>query len=252
MTTPYVPYKHKTTLSTSTASSTQSRGTTPTPTASINTGFVRPPADPTPLRAPQARAAIPMGWSTSGPNSIGGGSGSGPGRVSSPSTTFGSPNGSYGRPTPPVTPNPPAMNLPFQSLSPGNSPFPPSTPRVGSPTTVSRGGGVKKAAGQGGNGTRGKGVYRSGFQPMGVRRDRTEEFMGRRKVGGEGKKLEEGRLGRRLDKVRCIIRATWGEADGRLGGSSFRCISPHLSRLHLLHRQDARLPSRPCQGLESP
>jgi hypothetical protein len=78
-------------------------------------------------------------------------------------------------------------------------------------------------------------VYRSGFQPMGVRRDRTEEFMGRRKVGGEGKKLEEGRLGRRLDKVRCIIRATWGEADGRLGGSSFRCISPHLSRLHLLH-----------------
>jgi rabenosyn-5 len=46
--------------------------------------------------------------------------------------------------------------------------------------------------------------YHSSFQPQGVRRDRTEEFMLKRKSRGEGKKLEEGRLGRRLEKVRVI------------------------------------------------
>lgn len=45
----------------------------------------------------------------------------------------------------------------------------------------------------------------SAFQPQGVRRDRTEEFMSKRKTRGEGKKLEEGRLNRRLEKVHGIM-----------------------------------------------
>lgn len=44
--------------------------------------------------------------------------------------------------------------------------------------------------------------YLSSFQPQGVRRDRSDELMSKRRARGEGKKLDEGRLGRRLEKVR--------------------------------------------------
>lgn len=47
--------------------------------------------------------------------------------------------------------------------------------------------------------------YLSCFQPQGVRRDRSEEFMSKRRARGEGKKLDEGRLGRRLEKVRSAV-----------------------------------------------
>jgi len=40
------------------------------------------------------------------------------------------------------------------------------------------------------------------FQPVGVRGDRTEEFLKCRKKGREERKGEELRLERRLDKVR--------------------------------------------------
>lgn len=44
--------------------------------------------------------------------------------------------------------------------------------------------------------------YLPTFQPQGVRRDRTEEFVANRRKRSEGKKLEEGRLCRRMEKVR--------------------------------------------------
>ncbi|WWC68141.1 uncharacterized protein I206_102064 [Kwoniella pini CBS 10737] len=43
--------------------------------------------------------------------------------------------------------------------------------------------------------------YKVGFQPQGVRHDRTEEFMQARKATGEDREREEGRLGRRWAKL---------------------------------------------------
>lgn len=51
----------------------------------------------------------------------------------------------------------------------------------------------------------GKTLYRSGFQPKGVWRDRSEEFEVARMKREEGKRLEERRLGRRLEKVSCPL-----------------------------------------------
>lgn len=44
--------------------------------------------------------------------------------------------------------------------------------------------------------------YQAGFQPHGVRRDRSDEFFQQRKRCSEARKLDEGRLERRLEKVR--------------------------------------------------
>ncbi|KAM0753604.1 hypothetical protein T439DRAFT_322497 [Meredithblackwellia eburnea MCA 4105] len=43
--------------------------------------------------------------------------------------------------------------------------------------------------------------YHSTFQPQGVRRDRTEQFAQHRRKGSEQKKLQEGRLCRRMEKL---------------------------------------------------
>nr|XP_018265268.1 uncharacterized protein I303_01628 [Kwoniella dejecticola CBS 10117]OBR87426.1 hypothetical protein I303_01628 [Kwoniella dejecticola CBS 10117] len=43
--------------------------------------------------------------------------------------------------------------------------------------------------------------YKVGFQPQGVRNDRTEEFLQARRVKGEDRDREEGRLGRRWAKL---------------------------------------------------
>ncbi|WVW78231.1 hypothetical protein I302_100184 [Kwoniella bestiolae CBS 10118] len=43
--------------------------------------------------------------------------------------------------------------------------------------------------------------YKIGFQPQGVKHDRTEEFLVARKLGGEEREREEGRLGRRWAKL---------------------------------------------------
>ncbi|KAM0792406.1 hypothetical protein ACM66B_005085 [Microbotryomycetes sp. NB124-2] len=104
-----------------------------------------------------------------------------------------------------------ATPLPFQNVSPGSSPF--VTPRRGQSP-------VKQAISTNHNPRQadsshkhrqhdltqsetrhGKVPYHSSFQPQGVRRDRTDEFMLNRKTKAEGKKLEEGRLGRRLEKL---------------------------------------------------
>lgn len=44
--------------------------------------------------------------------------------------------------------------------------------------------------------------YQAGFQPQGVRRDRSDDFFEQRKRCSEARKLDEGRLERRLEKVR--------------------------------------------------
>lgn len=115
------------------------------------------------------------------------------------------------------TPEPAVAAFPFQAVPSGSSPFPPSTPS-GSTTPIRNGTPVAGGSSNGflvraqspslANGGQSAGKeaertpYRSGFQPQGVRRDRTEEFAGKRKSRSDGKKLEEGRLGRRMEKVR--------------------------------------------------
>ncbi|KAK4705623.1 rabenosyn-5, partial [Phenoliferia sp. Uapishka_3] len=101
------------------------------------------------------------------------------------------------------TSTPPA-SFPFQSVAPGNSPFPPSTPlRLNSPqqstsTSTSR---AITPNGQLPPPQRSTRMpYHATFQPAGVRRDRTQEFATTRRKKGEGKKLEQGRLCRRMDK----------------------------------------------------
>ncbi|GJN88498.1 hypothetical protein Rhopal_001464-T1 [Rhodotorula paludigena] len=43
--------------------------------------------------------------------------------------------------------------------------------------------------------------YQAGFQPQGVRRDRSDEFAAQRRKCSEARKLDEGRLARRLEKL---------------------------------------------------
>lgn len=118
-----------------------------------------------------------------------------------------------------ATPPPAAAVSPFASIPSHSSPFPPSSPRrinspanppasprrTDSPTPSSNGAQSNKPVGANPNANtnreRVRMPYHSAFQPQGVRKDRTEEFMNRRQTKGEGKKLEEGRLGRRLEKV---------------------------------------------------
>lgn len=162
-------------------------------TASISS-FVRPHDSPggssSAIRAPQpSRPALPAQWaSPASPSST-------PSTPpSSSAVPFPSPPHSAGRPTPP-----PAA-FPFQSVTPGNSPFPPSTPnRVGSPATTRV---VTSPPPLQQHQQRARMPYHPTFQPQGVRRDRTEEFVAARRKRSEGKKLEEGRLCRRMDKVR--------------------------------------------------
>ncbi|KAK4058755.1 carboxypeptidase Y-deficient [Microbotryomycetes sp. JL221] len=102
--------------------------------------------------------------------------------------------------------------LPFQNVSPGTSPFTiarrgPSPVKQVNP--AQRGfsdlGTTEARTRNDQNGRspekRGKAPYHPSFQAQGVKRDRTDEFMARRKSKGESKKLEEGRLGRRLEKA---------------------------------------------------
>ncbi|WRT64590.1 uncharacterized protein IL334_001522 [Kwoniella shivajii] len=68
----------------------------------------------------------------------------------------------------------------------------PSISRSASLTTKSTTGQGIKSAGM---------PYKVGFQPQGVRNDRTEEFVESRKLKGEDREREEGRLGRRWAKL---------------------------------------------------
>ncbi|ORY58668.1 FYVE zinc finger-domain-containing protein [Leucosporidium creatinivorum] len=204
----YVPYTKSKRASTASVSSfTTPHPQTPPPSSSSNSarplGLVRPASSPSaptastsaagndsPIRQPQPyrpASSAAAAWSHSG--------------VGSSSST--PPPSSSGRPTPTQSAS---SALPFHSVSPGNSPFPPSTPtRNQSPAVSATQHGPQAGAGpravNGRSGERVRAPYHSSFQPQGVRRDRTEEFMHKRKSRGEGKKLDEGRLGRRLEKL---------------------------------------------------
>ena len=219
----YVPYNKSKRLSTASVNSFTAPQSPPSSSANSRPQvLVRPASSPasatassskiaqdSPLRHPQPfRPAASTSFSHNGPNS--------------PSSS--------GRPSPaPHT----SAALPFQSVSPGTSPFPPATPnRTQSPAAGaastqqqhhgSQGAAVRAVNGRAGEKTRAP--YHSSFQPQGVRRDRTEEFMMRRKTRGESKKLEEGRLGRRLEKVHQAPLFFSTRADSRPSSWSL-CIS---------------------------
>lgn len=258
---PYTKSKRASTASVSSFTAPQ----TPPPASSSNArplGLVRPtssPSTPTastsaagndsPIRQPlpyRPASSAGAAWSHSGVGSS----------SSSPPPT------SSGRPTPTQLAS---SALPFQSVSPGNSPFPPSTPnRTQSPAASATQHGPSSAgAARAVNGRASERVrapYHSSFQPQGVRRDRTEDFMHKRKSRGEGKKLEEGRLGRRLEKVCMTQSSPRVIAESSLLDSSslciFRCPSSRRRRrllrgsqpLHLFRPSEshceARVPKR--------
>ncbi|BGP13921.1 hypothetical protein JCM10213_002565 [Rhodosporidiobolus nylandii] len=131
------------------------------------------------LKAPQPhRPALPAQWSGL-------------------STASGLSNAASGSSSPPLaraTPSPAAF--PFSTVPSTQSPF--GTPgRSLSPTK----GPVAELQQQEQGAGRGKMPYRPGFQPQGVRRDRSVEFFAKRRGKSEARKLDEARLARRLEKL---------------------------------------------------
>jgi hypothetical protein len=69
---------------------------------------------------------------------------------------------------------------------------------------MARGLSRSSSAATGGRSTTGRTLgmpYKVGFQPAGVRHDRSEEFQDARRYANEERDKEEGRLGRRWAKV---------------------------------------------------
>lgn len=64
--------------------------------------------------------------------------------------------------------------------------------------------------------------YKVGFQPAGVRHDRSEEFQDMRKLASEERDKEEGRLGRRWAKVSCCATIGMAYAHGPAGRPSLQ------------------------------
>ncbi|GAA5868425.1 hypothetical protein JCM8547_006271 [Rhodosporidiobolus lusitaniae] len=200
----YVPYQPKRHTTSSSVSSLSQLGSASSPPPSVSRGtssFIRPSSAQAntsdSLKAPApTRPGLPLTWSgTSGTSAA---SSSNP-PPSSP------PPASSNRPTPP-----PAGAFPFSTVPPGQSPF--DSPRARSPEKPFGTAGPVAALQGGGGGAgfgrplspgsaRGKMPYRPGFQPQGVKIDRSEEFFKQRKGKSEARKLDEARLSRRLDKL---------------------------------------------------
>ncbi|GAA5888022.1 hypothetical protein JCM6882_000253 [Rhodosporidiobolus microsporus] len=191
---PYVPYTPKRHGTSSSISSLPQLSSSPSHSARGSSSFLRPAVggDGGSLRAPQPhRPALPSAWSGSSGSSAFSGVGSGP---SSPP-----PGGAGSRP--PASPS----AFPFASVPPGQSPF--DSPTRGlSPDNrplnavmQQNGGGAfrPRSPGQ----TRGKMPYRPGFQPQGVKVDRSVQFFDKRRQKSEARKLDEARLARRLEKL---------------------------------------------------
>ncbi|BGP30149.1 carboxypeptidase Y-deficient [Rhodotorula toruloides] len=104
-------------------------------------------------------------------------------------------------PAPSNRPTPPPSTFPFASVPPGQSPFPPGTPDRSRSPERPFGSPAPYANGTTRQPQRGKMPYQAGFQPQGVRRDRSDEFFQQRKRCSEARKLDEGRLERRLEKL---------------------------------------------------
>ena len=96
--------------------------------------------------------------------------------------------------------------------------------------------------------------YQAGFQPQGVRRDRSDEFFEQRRMCGEARKLDEGRLARRLEKVCFPFRFPSSQCRRRLAGAQFLPIL-QLVALHFppenLHKREspAIIPTSPFAGM---
>ncbi|GAA5841534.1 hypothetical protein JCM11251_001254 [Rhodosporidiobolus azoricus] len=189
---PYVPYTPKRHGTNSSISTLPQLSSSPAQSARGSSSFVRPAlgGDGGLLKAPQPhRPPIPTAWSASSGTSVLSSMGSGP---SSP---------------PPPNSRPPASPaaFPFASVPPGQSPF--DSPARGlSPEKRPVNGVMQQDAGgafrAGSPGqTRGKMPYRPGFQPQGVKIDRSVEFFEKRREKSEARKLDEGRLARRLEKL---------------------------------------------------
>lgn len=195
----YTPYKNKR-LSSQSVQSVNSVVAQSPPPATRPAGLVRPSSTsaivPTlnhvkaAVQSPQPyRPTASTSWSHSG-------------AVAGPSSTP-PPNSSAGRrPTPTQS----VSALPFSNVSSDESPF--GTPSRAGSQSPAVGGSTAGASqrpyqgrGSSAQSERARAPYHTTFQPQGVRRDRTEEFLSQRKSQGEGKKLEEGRLSRRLEKV---------------------------------------------------
>ncbi|BGP38028.1 carboxypeptidase Y-deficient [Rhodotorula kratochvilovae] len=180
-------------------------------------GLVRPPSHSADsgsfLRAPQpSRPPIAAQWSgLSGSSAGGGGGGStaagpggaGPWSAQPSQNTTPTPGGARSPPPahsgPSARPTPPPSTFPFAAVPPGQSPFPPATPDVARVRSPDKSGLHPHPAPQ--HGPRGSMPYRVGFQPQGVRRDRSDAFFEQRKRCSEARKLYEGRLARRLEKL---------------------------------------------------
>ncbi|PRQ73881.1 FYVE zinc finger-domain containing protein [Rhodotorula toruloides] len=223
---PYTPKRHSTNNSITSIHQLSSSSTPPHhgpsplggPASSSRTssGLVRPSAanadsSSSLLKAPQpSRPALPAQFSGLSTVSVAS-SGSGEGSGGSSGASRG--QSQMGRqaydvrqarsppPAPSNRPTPPPSTFPFASVPPGQSPFPPGTPdRSRSPEKPS-GSPAPYANSTTRQPQRGKMPYQAGFQPHGVRRDRSDEFFGQRKRCSEARKLDEGRLERRLEKL---------------------------------------------------
>ncbi|GAA6023700.1 hypothetical protein JCM10207_008753 [Rhodosporidiobolus poonsookiae] len=191
----YIPYQPKRHGTSSSASSLHHLVSSPPPSgpaASLasrgSTSFARPPSaansDAGSLRAPMpSRPALPNQWS-----GVSGSSGLASPGPSSP------PPASSSRPTPPPS------AFPFSTVPSSQSPFgtPPRTrsPEKGPVAALQHQEGRPLSPNQ-----RGKMPYRVGFQPQGVRVDKSAEFFDKRREKSEARKLDEARLARRLEKL---------------------------------------------------
>ncbi|GAA5911037.1 hypothetical protein JCM5296_004603 [Sporobolomyces johnsonii] len=141
------------------------------------------------LRQPQpSRPTFPHPWTGSSSASTATYSSAAPAGTAPSSSSTSPPPGSLPRPTPP----PPPSLFPFSSVPAGSSPFPPSSPAPPSSSSSTRRAPSPEKA---------RMPYQAGFQPQGVRRDRSASFFEARERAAEGKRLEEGRLARRLEKL---------------------------------------------------
>ncbi|GAA5978878.1 hypothetical protein JCM11641_003599 [Rhodosporidiobolus odoratus] len=189
---PYTPKRHGTSSS---ATSFQQfvPPSTPSSFSSLptrgSTSFSRPhngaAAETSSLRAPQPhRPALPAQWSGL-------------------STTSAFTSASSSPSSPPVRPAPSPSTFPFAAVPSTQSPFGtpgrPMSPEKNPVAAVQqlKGGAFRSLS----PGQLGKMPYRPGFQPQGVRRDRSVEFFEKRKGNSEARKLDEARLARRLEKL---------------------------------------------------
>jgi len=87
--------------------------------------------------------------------------------------------------------------------------------------------------------------YQAGFQPQGVRRDRSDVFLAQRHKCSEARKLDEGRLARRLEKVRPSPLPALHHARSQSADS---CLCAQLVTLHFPPEDEKGKASAPAKS----